>query len=57
MQTLHNREVALRLAVNRANALKAQRLIAAAGIELNLTQAVNALLKRGLKALEEEANK
>ena len=40
MQTLHNREVAVRIAVNRAQALKAQRLIAAAGIDLNLTQAV-----------------
>ena len=56
MQTLHNREVAVRIAVKRAQALKAQRLIAAAGIDLNLTQAVNALLVKGLKALEIEAN-
>jgi len=56
MQTLHNREVAVRIAVNRAQALKAQRLIAAAGIDLNLTQAVNALLVKGLKALQIEAN-
>ena len=55
MQALHNREVAVRIAVNRAQALKAQRLIAAQGIELNLTQAVNALLVKGLRALEIEA--
>jgi len=57
MQTLHNREVAVRIAINKAQALKAQGLIADQGIDLNLTQAVNALLLKGLKALEAEQAK
>ena len=57
MQTLHNREVAVRIAINKAQALKAQGLIADQGIDLNLTQAVNALLLKGLKSLEAEQAK
>jgi|TARA_B110000908_G_C10116437_1_gene385506 hypothetical protein len=51
MQPMYNREPAVRIAVSKSMALKAQGMINDHGIELNLTQAVNTLLLKGMKAL------
>ena len=56
MQTMtKNRQPAVRITVETALALEAQDLILARGIEINVTQAVNAMLLKGLKALRAEA--
>ncbi len=60
MQTrTKNRQPAVRITVEKAMAIEARDLILARGIELNLTQAVNTLLLKGLRALrlETEAKK
>ena len=56
MQTItKNRQPAVKITVETALALEAQDLILARGIEINVTQAVNAMLLKGLKALRAEA--
>lgn len=55
MQTMtKNRQPAVKIIVDKAMALEAQDLILSQGIELNLTQAVKAILLKGLQALRAE---
>ena len=49
-----NRQPAVKIIVDKAMALEAQDLILSQGIELNLTQAVKAILLKGLQALRAE---